>query len=138
MPARSSASQAPRPRSRPCGDTRTNADSMAMVPAVKRAPPGSIVPCIGRTYSLPVLRPGGGAAKRRTARPMTEDVIAARARALAGALTEAGFARLRVRDGDTEIELRRAPRAIPAAALASPVPAAAADTAERPAEPRGR
>ena len=67
---------------------------------------------------------------------MTEDVIAARARALAGALTEAGFARLRVRDGDTEIELRRAPRAIPAAALASPVPAAAADTAERPAERR--
>jgi acetyl-CoA carboxylase biotin carboxyl carrier protein len=41
---------------------------------------------------------------------MTEDVIAVRARALAGALTEAGFARLRVRDGETEIELRRAPR----------------------------
>ena len=41
---------------------------------------------------------------------MTEDVIAARARALAGALAECGFARLRVRDGETEIELRRAPR----------------------------
>jgi acetyl-CoA carboxylase biotin carboxyl carrier protein len=67
---------------------------------------------------------------------MTEDVIAARARALAGALTEAGFARLRVRDGDTEIELRRAPRALPAAALAPPVPAAAAEPAERAAERR--
>jgi len=42
---------------------------------------------------------------------MTEDVIAARARALAGALAEAGFARLRVRDGETEIEVRRAVRA---------------------------
>ena len=41
---------------------------------------------------------------------MTEDVIAARARALAGALAECGFARLRVRDGEPEIELRRAPR----------------------------
>ncbi|HEX3464433.1 MAG TPA: biotin/lipoyl-binding protein [Candidatus Elarobacter sp.] len=41
---------------------------------------------------------------------MTEDVIASRARALAGALADAGFARLRVREGDTEIELRRAPR----------------------------
>lgn len=38
---------------------------------------------------------------------MTEDGIAARTRALAGALAEAGFARLRVRDGETEIELRR-------------------------------
>jgi acetyl-CoA carboxylase biotin carboxyl carrier protein len=48
---------------------------------------------------------------------MTEDVIASRARALAGALAESGFARLRVRDGETEIELRRAPRvtAVPAA-----------------------
>jgi acetyl-CoA carboxylase biotin carboxyl carrier protein len=51
---------------------------------------------------------------------MTEDLIAARARALAGALTEAGFARLRVRDGDTEIELRRAPRY---AAVGAPPPA---------------
>ena len=67
---------------------------------------------------------------------MTEDVIAARARALAGALTEAGFARLRVRDGDTEIELRRAPRALPVAALAPPVPAAATEPAERAAERR--
>jgi acetyl-CoA carboxylase biotin carboxyl carrier protein len=41
---------------------------------------------------------------------MTEDLIATRARALAGALTESGFARLRVRDGETEIELRRTPR----------------------------
>src|SRR4030088_2610642 len=92
---------------------------MAMVLVVTRAPPGSIVPCIGRTYCPPAPRPGGGAAKRRTARPMTEDVIATRARALAGALTEAGFARLRVRDGDTEIELRRAPRAPVAAPGAS-------------------
>ena len=64
---------------------------------------------------------------------MTEDVIAARARALAGALTEAGFARLRVRDGETEIELRRAPRAV--AVPASP-PAAA--TAVEPVEPPER
>ena len=42
---------------------------------------------------------------------MTEDVIARRARLLAGALAEAGFARLRVRNGETEIEVRRAPRA---------------------------
>jgi acetyl-CoA carboxylase biotin carboxyl carrier protein len=46
---------------------------------------------------------------------MTEDVIASRARALAGALAESGFARLRVRDGETEIELRRAPRTAPPA-----------------------
>ena len=57
---------------------------------------------------------------------MTEDVIAMRARALAGALTEAGFARLRVRDGDTEIELRRAPRAgVDGASVALAPPAAA-------------
>ena len=62
---------------------------------------------------------------------MTEDVIATRARALAGALTEAGFARLRVRDGDTEIELRRAPRA--GAPAVTPVPAA-----EPPAPPAER
>ncbi len=53
---------------------------------------------------------------------MTEDVIATRARALAGALTEAGFARLRVRDGDTEIELRRAPRAAGSAAVVPGAP----------------
>jgi acetyl-CoA carboxylase biotin carboxyl carrier protein len=41
---------------------------------------------------------------------MTQDVIASRSRALAGALVESGFARLRVRDGETEIEVRRAPR----------------------------
>jgi acetyl-CoA carboxylase biotin carboxyl carrier protein len=68
---------------------------------------------------------------------MTEDVIASRTRALAGALAEAGFARLRVRDGDTEIELRRAPRngAHPAQVLAAP--GAAAAPAER-AEPLQR
>ncbi len=66
---------------------------------------------------------------------MTEDVIATRARALAGALTEAGFARLRVRDGDTEIELRRAPQG---AGVAAPFPAGApaAEPPERPAERR--
>jgi acetyl-CoA carboxylase biotin carboxyl carrier protein len=69
---------------------------------------------------------------------MTEDVIAARARALARALTEAGFAALRVRDGDTEIELRRAPQAASGGApvLAAPPAAAAAEPAERPAERR--
>jgi acetyl-CoA carboxylase biotin carboxyl carrier protein len=44
---------------------------------------------------------------------MTEDVIASRARALAGALAESGFARLRVRVGETEFELRRAHRTAP-------------------------
>jgi acetyl-CoA carboxylase biotin carboxyl carrier protein len=65
---------------------------------------------------------------------MTEDVIAARARALAGALVESGFARLRVRDGETEIELRRALRTAPAA------PSFAAPAAAEPAEyaPAGR
>jgi acetyl-CoA carboxylase biotin carboxyl carrier protein len=53
---------------------------------------------------------------------MTEDLIATRARALAGALTESGFARLRVRDGETEIELRRAPR-FPSAAASAEEPA---------------
>jgi acetyl-CoA carboxylase biotin carboxyl carrier protein len=69
---------------------------------------------------------------------MTEDVIAARARALAGALTEAGFARLRVRDGDTEIELRRAPGAVSGAAPSpsSAPAAAAAEVADRPPERR--
>jgi acetyl-CoA carboxylase biotin carboxyl carrier protein len=74
---------------------------------------------------------------------MTEDVIASRARALAGALAEAGFARLRVRDGDTEIELRRAPRtpagaaavvAGPGAAAGNGAPAPAAERAERRAD----
>jgi acetyl-CoA carboxylase biotin carboxyl carrier protein len=68
---------------------------------------------------------------------MTEDVIAARARALAGALAEAGFARLRVRDGETEIELRRAPRIASAAASAAAAqPPAAADRPPQPAERR--
>jgi acetyl-CoA carboxylase biotin carboxyl carrier protein len=68
---------------------------------------------------------------------MTEDVIATRARALAGALAEAGFARLRVREGDTEIELRRAPRTA-AAAAASAMTAPAAAAAEPPARPPER
>ena len=59
---------------------------------------------------------------------MSEDVIAARTRALAGALAEAGFARLRVRQGETEIELRRAPRAAAAPAGV----AASGATAEPP------
>jgi acetyl-CoA carboxylase biotin carboxyl carrier protein len=61
---------------------------------------------------------------------MTQDVIATRARALAGALTEAGYARLRVRDGETEIELRRAPRP---SALAS-MPENGAETPAAPLE----
>jgi acetyl-CoA carboxylase biotin carboxyl carrier protein len=52
---------------------------------------------------------------------MSDDVIATRARALAGALAESGFARLRVRDGETEIELRRAPRPVAAAPVAAVV-----------------
>jgi acetyl-CoA carboxylase biotin carboxyl carrier protein len=64
---------------------------------------------------------------------MTEDVIAARARALAGALTEAGFARLRVRDGDIEFELRRAVQ--PGATIPAPVPPVATD-AEKPSARR--
>jgi acetyl-CoA carboxylase biotin carboxyl carrier protein len=67
---------------------------------------------------------------------MTEDVIATRARALAGALTEAGFARLRVRDGDTEIELRRAPQTNGSAAVAPATAAPAAEPAERAVERR--
>ncbi|MEA2786773.1 MAG: acetyl-CoA carboxylase biotin carboxyl carrier protein [Candidatus Eremiobacteraeota bacterium] len=67
---------------------------------------------------------------------MTEDAIATRARALAGALTEAGFARLRVRDGDTEIELRRAPRPNGLAAAVPAPPAAAAEPEEKPVEHR--
>ena len=65
---------------------------------------------------------------------MTEDVIATRARALAGALTEAGFARLRVRDGDTEIELRRARAVVGAVSFAASAPAP--EPAERPVERR--
>ena len=56
---------------------------------------------------------------------MTDDHIATRARALAGALAESGFARLRVRDGETEIELRRSVSSGPA-----PVPYAAPPVAE--------
>ena len=57
---------------------------------------------------------------------MTEDVIAERTRALAGALVESGFARLRVRDGETEIELRRAlrPTAPPPPPIGAPAPPA--------------
>jgi acetyl-CoA carboxylase biotin carboxyl carrier protein len=67
---------------------------------------------------------------------MTEDVIATRARALAGALSEAGFARLRVRDGETEIELRRTPRTPAATRPAPPAPEPVETPAERPAERR--
>jgi len=63
---------------------------------------------------------------------MTEDVIATRARALAGALAESGFARVRIRDGETEIELRRAAGSAGARALA---PAAAADGVAGEREP---
>jgi acetyl-CoA carboxylase biotin carboxyl carrier protein len=63
---------------------------------------------------------------------MTEDLIAARARALAAALTEAGFARLRVRDGEIEIELRRSAAAAPVPARgAAPVPEAVEKPAAR-------
>jgi acetyl-CoA carboxylase biotin carboxyl carrier protein len=65
---------------------------------------------------------------------MTEDVIAARARALAGALAEAGFARLRVRDGETEIEVRRAVRTPPAAATIAPAEPPDRPPAERMAD----
>jgi acetyl-CoA carboxylase biotin carboxyl carrier protein len=65
---------------------------------------------------------------------MTEDVIAARARALAGALVEAGFARLRVRDGETEIEVRRAVLVAPAATALSPAEPPARPAAERMAD----
>ena len=65
---------------------------------------------------------------------MTEDAIASRARALAGALVESGFARLRVREGDLEIELRRTVRG---AARPASAEAPAAETAE-PARPSQR
>jgi acetyl-CoA carboxylase biotin carboxyl carrier protein len=68
---------------------------------------------------------------------MTDDVIATRARALAGALAESGFARLRVRDGETEIELRRAPRTMPAVLVPTSLaaePERAGDRAPDPAE----
>lgn len=59
---------------------------------------------------------------------MTDDVMAARIRALAGALAQSGFARLRVRDGETEIEVRRAARSV--------VPSPAEDSGERTSERR--
>lgn len=62
---------------------------------------------------------------------MTDDVIATRTRALAGALAESGFARLRVREGETEIELRRSPRSSSPSASA---PASRPD-ADAPAKP---
>ena len=61
---------------------------------------------------------------------MTEDVVAQRSRALAGALVEHGFARVRVRDGELEIEVRRRRPALSAAA-----PSADA-AAEKPAPRR--
>jgi acetyl-CoA carboxylase biotin carboxyl carrier protein len=73
---------------------------------------------------------------------MSEDLIATRARALAGALAQSGFARLRVREGETEIELRRS-AASPAArrtdgaapgAGSGPAPEGPAEPARRPAD----
>ncbi|MDB5043909.1 MAG: acetyl-CoA carboxylase, biotin carboxyl carrier protein [Candidatus Eremiobacteraeota bacterium] len=78
------------------------------------------------------MSPGGEKAARRTRNRMTDDVIATRARALAGALAESGFARLRVRDGETEIELRRAPRTSPAAVAIALLSADPDRAAERP------
>ena len=63
---------------------------------------------------------------------MTEDAIAARTRALAGALVESGFARLKVREGDLEIELRRAGRTPAPAAMAAAQPAESAEAARAP------
>ena len=42
---------------------------------------------------------------------MVDDTIAERLRPLAAAFHEGGYARLNVRDGDFEVEFRRAPRA---------------------------
>jgi acetyl-CoA carboxylase biotin carboxyl carrier protein len=60
---------------------------------------------------------------------MTEDVVAQRSRALAGALVEHGFARVRVRDGELEIEVRR--RLPPAPAQTVSAQAAAAPPPRR-------
>ena len=61
---------------------------------------------------------------------MTQDGIAERARALAGALVESGYARLAVRDGEVEIEVRRRPRR---SAAAAPAPGGA-PSAQRSAD----
>src|ERR1700737_3325388 len=106
MPASSNAAAAV-PSENPSGYTRTNAESMATVLVLKGTS------CTATTTPSAVS-PGGVAAARRTRRRMTEDRIATRTRALAGALAESGFARLRVRDGETEIEVRRAPRPVAA------------------------
>jgi len=57
---------------------------------------------------------------------MTEDVVAQRSRALAGALVEHGFARVRVRDGELEIEVRRRTPAVTAPAVSAEAAAAPA------------
>lgn len=67
---------------------------------------------------------------------MIEDAIATRARALAGALAESGFTRLRVSDAGTEIEVRRAARAA-AAAQPPSSDARAAEQGERIPTVRG-
>ena len=67
---------------------------------------------------------------------MTEDGIATRTRALAGALAEGGFARLRVRDGEIEIEVRRGARRPPGAAADPASPSALASSAEPRSEVR--
>ena len=67
---------------------------------------------------------------------MTDDGMTTRIRALAGALAQSGFARLRVREGETEIELRRAARSV-APSSSVPAPAfAAEEPAERSTERR--
>jgi acetyl-CoA carboxylase biotin carboxyl carrier protein len=51
---------------------------------------------------------------------MFEDTIAERVRPLAQAFNDGGLTRLRVRDGEFEVEFRRAPTATPAAAGTRP------------------
>ena len=62
---------------------------------------------------------------------MFEDILADRVRPLAQAFTDGGLTRLRVRDGDFEVEFRRAPGVSGAAADArpasEPAPARAVD-----------
>ncbi len=62
---------------------------------------------------------------------MFEDTIAERVRPLAQAFNDGGLTRLKVRDGEFEVELRRAPASAAAAAArgaaAEPAPARAVD-----------
>jgi acetyl-CoA carboxylase biotin carboxyl carrier protein len=61
---------------------------------------------------------------------MLENTIAVRVRPLAEAFSNAGLARLTVRDGDFEVEFRRAPAPVPAAP-ATAVPAGDATPARQ-------